>query len=191
MKVCMFHLMPYRDLAPDFDQRYKSAYLDPVWFDVADPDKVGQYYNSTLDEMVYAARHARPLHEPASPERLRLHGLSEPDGLGIGEADERAQRSDRPDRLDAPLDQPADAGRRGICADRLHQRRASGGGLSDGIADRCDDLQWGDPDRAARALSRGAAAGTESVAGARGLCVERQTLPAAAPRDSARAARSG
>jgi len=52
----MFHLMPYRDLAPDFDQRYKSAYIDPVWFDVADPDKVGQYYNWTLDEMVHAAR---------------------------------------------------------------------------------------------------------------------------------------
>ena len=56
MKVCMFHLMPYRDLGPDFDQHYKSAYIDPVWFDVADPDKVGQYYNWTLDEMVYAAR---------------------------------------------------------------------------------------------------------------------------------------
>src|SRR5271166_3703402 len=52
----MFHLMPYRDLAPDFDQRYKSAYIDPVWFDVADPDKVGQYYNWTLDEMVHAVR---------------------------------------------------------------------------------------------------------------------------------------
>ncbi len=39
----MFHLMPYSDLAPDFDQRYKSAYIDPVWFDVADLDKVGQY----------------------------------------------------------------------------------------------------------------------------------------------------
>src|SRR5258706_2198063 len=52
----MFHLMPYRDLAPDFDQRYRSAYIDPVWFDVADPDKVGQYYNWTLDEMVHAAR---------------------------------------------------------------------------------------------------------------------------------------
>jgi hypothetical protein len=48
--------MPYRDLAPDFDQRYKSAYLDPVWFDVADPDKVTQYYDWTLDEMAYAAR---------------------------------------------------------------------------------------------------------------------------------------
>jgi alkanesulfonate monooxygenase SsuD/methylene tetrahydromethanopterin reductase-like flavin-dependent oxidoreductase (luciferase family) len=52
----MFHLMPYRDLPPDFDQRYKSAYIDPVWFDVADPDKVGRYYNWTIDEMVHAAR---------------------------------------------------------------------------------------------------------------------------------------
>ena len=56
MKVCMFHLMPHRDLPADFDKRYKSAYIDPVWFDVADPDRVGQYYNWTLDEMVYAAR---------------------------------------------------------------------------------------------------------------------------------------
>jgi alkanesulfonate monooxygenase SsuD/methylene tetrahydromethanopterin reductase-like flavin-dependent oxidoreductase (luciferase family) len=52
----MFHLMPYRDLPPDFEQRYKSAYIDPVWFDVADPDKVGRYYNWTIDEMVHAAR---------------------------------------------------------------------------------------------------------------------------------------
>ncbi len=56
MKVCMFHLMPYRDLPADFDRRYKSAYLDPVWFDVADPDSVGRYYNWTLDEMAYAAQ---------------------------------------------------------------------------------------------------------------------------------------
>jgi alkanesulfonate monooxygenase SsuD/methylene tetrahydromethanopterin reductase-like flavin-dependent oxidoreductase (luciferase family) len=56
MKVCMFHLMPYRDLPADFERRYKSAYLDPVWFDVADPDRVGRYYNWTLDEMAYAAQ---------------------------------------------------------------------------------------------------------------------------------------
>ena len=55
MKVCMFHLMPYRDLPADFGERYESAYLDPVWFDVADPDKVGEYYNATLDEMIHAA----------------------------------------------------------------------------------------------------------------------------------------
>ena len=56
MKVCMFHLMPYRDLPRDFDKNYQSAYIDPIWFDVADADKVGQYYNATLDEMIYAAK---------------------------------------------------------------------------------------------------------------------------------------
>jgi alkanesulfonate monooxygenase SsuD/methylene tetrahydromethanopterin reductase-like flavin-dependent oxidoreductase (luciferase family) len=56
MKVCMFHLMPYRDLPADFAKRYNSAYIDPGWFDIADADKVGQYYNWTLDEMVYAAK---------------------------------------------------------------------------------------------------------------------------------------
>ena len=56
MKVCMFHLMPYRDLPADFEQRYSSAYIDPFWFDVADADKVGQYYNATLDEMLHAAK---------------------------------------------------------------------------------------------------------------------------------------
>ena len=39
MKVTMFHLMPYRDLPADFERRYSSAYIDPVWFDVADADK--------------------------------------------------------------------------------------------------------------------------------------------------------
>ncbi len=56
MKVCMFHLMPYRDLPADYDKRYNSAYLDPVWFDVADAEKVGGYYNATLDEMTHAAK---------------------------------------------------------------------------------------------------------------------------------------
>jgi alkanesulfonate monooxygenase SsuD/methylene tetrahydromethanopterin reductase-like flavin-dependent oxidoreductase (luciferase family) len=52
----MFHLMPYRDLPADFERRYQSAYIDPLWFDVADSDKVGQYYNATLDEMLHAAK---------------------------------------------------------------------------------------------------------------------------------------
>jgi alkanesulfonate monooxygenase SsuD/methylene tetrahydromethanopterin reductase-like flavin-dependent oxidoreductase (luciferase family) len=56
MKACMFHLMPYRDLPADFDKRYNSAYLDPVWFDVGDPDKVTEYYNATLDELTFAAQ---------------------------------------------------------------------------------------------------------------------------------------
>ena len=56
MKLCMFHLMPYRDLPADFEQRYASAYIDPPWFEIADPDKVGQYYNATLDELLYAGK---------------------------------------------------------------------------------------------------------------------------------------
>jgi hypothetical protein len=65
----MFHLMPYRDLLPDFGKRYKSAYLDPVWFDIADPDKVGEYYNATLDEMVHAASRAFTASAPTSATR--------------------------------------------------------------------------------------------------------------------------
>jgi alkanesulfonate monooxygenase SsuD/methylene tetrahydromethanopterin reductase-like flavin-dependent oxidoreductase (luciferase family) len=56
MKVCMFHLMPHRELPSDFGERYQSAYLDPVWFDVADADRVGQYFNWTLDELIFAAK---------------------------------------------------------------------------------------------------------------------------------------
>ena len=56
MKVCMFHLMPYRDLPSDFVTRYDSAFIDPLWFDVADSEKVGAYYNATLDELLYAAK---------------------------------------------------------------------------------------------------------------------------------------
>ncbi len=56
MKVCMFHLMPYRDLPADYEQRYNASHIEPIWFDVADPDKVGQYYNATLDEMLHAAK---------------------------------------------------------------------------------------------------------------------------------------
>jgi len=52
----MFHLMPYRDLPGDFEQRYHTSHVDPIWFDIADPDKVGQYYNATLDEMLFAAK---------------------------------------------------------------------------------------------------------------------------------------
>jgi alkanesulfonate monooxygenase SsuD/methylene tetrahydromethanopterin reductase-like flavin-dependent oxidoreductase (luciferase family) len=56
MKISMFHLMPYRDLPPDFEQRYHSVWVDPPWWELADAERVGQYYNWTLDELVYAAR---------------------------------------------------------------------------------------------------------------------------------------
>jgi alkanesulfonate monooxygenase SsuD/methylene tetrahydromethanopterin reductase-like flavin-dependent oxidoreductase (luciferase family) len=56
MKVCMFHLMPYRDLPADYEKRYNASHIEPIWFDVADADKVGQFYNATLDEMLHAAK---------------------------------------------------------------------------------------------------------------------------------------
>ena len=45
MKVSMFHLMPYRDLPDDFEQKYHSVWVDPPWTELGDAEKVGQYYN--------------------------------------------------------------------------------------------------------------------------------------------------
>jgi pimeloyl-ACP methyl ester carboxylesterase len=54
VKVCMFHLMPYRDLAPDFDQRYKSAYIELIdraghLPDLEPPDEVARLGRDFLD----------------------------------------------------------------------------------------------------------------------------------------------
>ncbi|MEM7541114.1 MAG: LLM class flavin-dependent oxidoreductase [Pseudomonadota bacterium] len=55
MKISCFHLMPYRDLEDDFDKKYHSAWFDLPYHDVADANKITQYYNWTLDELIYAA----------------------------------------------------------------------------------------------------------------------------------------
>ncbi len=51
----MFHLMPYRDLPEDFEKRYRSVWVDPPFWELSDPQRAGQYYNWTLDELIYAA----------------------------------------------------------------------------------------------------------------------------------------
>lgn len=56
MKVSMFHLMPYRDLPADFEDRYESVWVTPPWSELGDAERVGQYYNWTLDELTYAAK---------------------------------------------------------------------------------------------------------------------------------------
>jgi hypothetical protein len=56
MKISAFHLMPHRELPPDFEQRYESVWVTPPWWELADAARVGQYYNWTLDELLYAAR---------------------------------------------------------------------------------------------------------------------------------------
>jgi alkanesulfonate monooxygenase SsuD/methylene tetrahydromethanopterin reductase-like flavin-dependent oxidoreductase (luciferase family) len=52
----MFHLMPYRELPPDFEKRYHSIWVDPPFHELATPEACGQYYNWTLDELTYAAK---------------------------------------------------------------------------------------------------------------------------------------
>lgn len=56
MKISMFHLMPHRELPPDFEKRYHSVWVDPPFWDLATPEQCGRFYNWTLDELIYAAR---------------------------------------------------------------------------------------------------------------------------------------
>ncbi|HXG41536.1 MAG TPA: LLM class flavin-dependent oxidoreductase [Dehalococcoidia bacterium] len=56
MKISMFHLMPHRELPEDFEKRYHSVWVDPPWWELADPERIGQFYNWTLDELTYAAK---------------------------------------------------------------------------------------------------------------------------------------
>ena len=56
MKISMFHLMPHRELPADFEHRYRSVWVDPPWWELADAERVGQYYNWTLDELTHAAK---------------------------------------------------------------------------------------------------------------------------------------
>ena len=56
MKISLFHLMPHRELPDDFEKRYPSVWVTPPWWELADASRVGQYYNWTLDELLYGAR---------------------------------------------------------------------------------------------------------------------------------------
>src|SRR3981081_819211 len=54
MKLEMFHLMPYRELPPDFAERYRSVWVD-IPSHLFDPIRAHQMYNDTLDELEFAA----------------------------------------------------------------------------------------------------------------------------------------
>src|SRR5262245_10959104 len=56
MKVSAFHLMPHRELPADFERRHPVVAFAPPWGELADARRVGQYSNSTLDELLHAAR---------------------------------------------------------------------------------------------------------------------------------------
>ena len=55
MKVTSFHFMPYRELPDDSDQRYRSMWVDAPWWELGDAEKVGEYYNWSIDELMLAA----------------------------------------------------------------------------------------------------------------------------------------
>jgi alkanesulfonate monooxygenase SsuD/methylene tetrahydromethanopterin reductase-like flavin-dependent oxidoreductase (luciferase family) len=56
MKISTFALMPHRELPADFEKRYQSVWVTPPWHELADAERVGQYYNWTIDELLYAAQ---------------------------------------------------------------------------------------------------------------------------------------
>ncbi len=54
MKSVFFHLMPYRDLPADFEDRYESVWVTPPNQELCDPARVAQYYKWNLDELELA-----------------------------------------------------------------------------------------------------------------------------------------
>jgi len=56
MKAIFFHLMPYRDLPSDFEDKYESIWVTPPNDVLCDPEKVQQYYKWNLDELELADR---------------------------------------------------------------------------------------------------------------------------------------
>ena len=53
MKICWFHLMPYRFLPQDFEDNYRSVWVDPPSH-LYDAEKAHLLYNEYLDELEYA-----------------------------------------------------------------------------------------------------------------------------------------
>src|SRR2546429_9484076 len=53
MKICFFHLMPYRFLPDDFETRYRSVWVD-VPHSLYDPEKTRGLYHEFLDDLEFA-----------------------------------------------------------------------------------------------------------------------------------------
>src|SRR4029077_11807737 len=56
MKVTSFHFMPYRDLPDDYPKGLDSAWVDAPWWEYGDANKVSDFYNWSIDELMLAAR---------------------------------------------------------------------------------------------------------------------------------------
>ena len=53
MKICFFHLMPYRFLPEDFERKYRSVWVD-VPHHLHDAEKTRGLYQEFLDELEFA-----------------------------------------------------------------------------------------------------------------------------------------
>ena len=56
MKSIFFHLMPYRDLPDDFEQRYESVWVTPPNSELCDPKMVASTTSGDLDQLELADR---------------------------------------------------------------------------------------------------------------------------------------
>jgi alkanesulfonate monooxygenase SsuD/methylene tetrahydromethanopterin reductase-like flavin-dependent oxidoreductase (luciferase family) len=54
MKFLWFHLMPYKELPPDFKERHRSVWVD-IHSSLLDPGRAHVMYNEFLDELEHAA----------------------------------------------------------------------------------------------------------------------------------------
>jgi hypothetical protein len=55
VKICFFHLMPYRFLPATFESDYRSVWVDPP-ISLYDAHKTRGLYNEFLDELEHAER---------------------------------------------------------------------------------------------------------------------------------------
>jgi hypothetical protein len=55
MKICFFHLMPYRFLPDDIEVRYRSVWVD-VPHSLFDAEEASALYHEYLDELEHAER---------------------------------------------------------------------------------------------------------------------------------------
>ena len=85
MKITVLNNVQHRELAPDFNERFHSNWVDPPWHQVASAEQYCRFYQSALEEHVYAraarvrwcrAQRAPPelLRWAAEPQRVRWRG---------------------------------------------------------------------------------------------------------------------
>ena len=127
MKVTMFHFMPIAICPRISPGGLPSAWVDAPWWEYGDANKVTDYYNWSIDELMLAARlgfdgigtnehHQNPYGFMCNPNLFgaMLAKMTRDQGF-----DQVALV-----QLGATISSsPPDSPRRGICGDRLHQRR--------------------------------------------------------------------